>query len=352
MTRKITAILAALALLLSLCSAFAETTPDLVSVYDEAVTLFTGTENVTLSGNAQFSMDGKVFKSVDARYRQDGTRSYQDLKLYTPREDKDPIFSGYTIMVSNDEVYWTEYYNNDMVHSTYCNPSSVIFEPTVALDPLLKLSREVLAAKESGLNVTPAENLAEGSTGVTLHLNGENASINSLLNMGAQYLIHHFFFLNQDSIKGNAYVAPEYFGTVAEGIRYSMKELSFRNADITLTLNQENRFDTMACDATLNLRSLDGADHEVKLVFSFSAFDYGTTSISYQEITDFRGGEIRQPAAVWAMDEAEAALVQALPERARQVLVEAGYTFDLGNAELLRIECERPYYAVNFYGVE
>ena len=71
-------------LILSLCfSAHAEST--VVSLIDAAEKLAFETDNVTITGKAEFLLDGKRFKTAEITYLQDGENSFWQEKLLTPR---------------------------------------------------------------------------------------------------------------------------------------------------------------------------------------------------------------------------------------------------------------------------
>ena len=61
------------------CPAYAD--PAAAGAFDAVATLLTGTENVTLTGSATFSLDGKAFKYAETTYVQDGVNSKWVLNL-------------------------------------------------------------------------------------------------------------------------------------------------------------------------------------------------------------------------------------------------------------------------------
>lgn len=78
----------------SLNPAYADETA--AKVYDTAAQLLTGTGNVTLTGNATFSLDGEAFKFVETTYIQDGVNSKWVLNLSSPRADGSLRENGFT----------------------------------------------------------------------------------------------------------------------------------------------------------------------------------------------------------------------------------------------------------------
>ena len=77
--KKMIALTLTLVMLVFTVPALAETPMRLM--YDSLSGLFFDTSNVTLSGHAEFSLDGERFKTADARYVQDGNHSLWQWKL-------------------------------------------------------------------------------------------------------------------------------------------------------------------------------------------------------------------------------------------------------------------------------
>ena len=84
-------------LILSLCfSAHAESS--LVPFIDAAEKLAFETDNVTITGKAEFLLDGKRFKTAEITYVQDGYNSFWQEKLRTPRAWRTDLESGFTVI--------------------------------------------------------------------------------------------------------------------------------------------------------------------------------------------------------------------------------------------------------------
>ena len=108
--KKIVAVLLSIIMVLILTmTALADN--ELRIFYDSVTNLLFETNNVTLTGHAEFSLDGKRFKTADLNYIQDYTNSYYQLKLLTPRRDgshEPDRESGYTIIANGENVYVME----------------------------------------------------------------------------------------------------------------------------------------------------------------------------------------------------------------------------------------------------
>ena len=97
MAKKMVALIAALMLTVLAAGAFAETPAR--RMYDSIFNLLFDTSNVTLTGHAEFSLDGEWFKTADTKYVQDGTNSFWDWKLLSPRWDGSQRETGYRIQL-------------------------------------------------------------------------------------------------------------------------------------------------------------------------------------------------------------------------------------------------------------
>ena len=97
-----------LILALTLISAGAPAETPVRMMYDSVFNLLFDTNNVTLTGHAEFSLDGERFKTADARYVQDGVNSLWDWKLKSPRRDGSERESGYTVIANGEKVYVME----------------------------------------------------------------------------------------------------------------------------------------------------------------------------------------------------------------------------------------------------
>ena len=102
----LTAVLLAAAL-----TASALTDSMLSDIYAAGKDLLFDTHNVTLTGTADFSLDGVRFKTVNAKYIQDGTDSYWKYQLLTPQKDKDKDYeSGFTVIANGWQLYTMDSY--------------------------------------------------------------------------------------------------------------------------------------------------------------------------------------------------------------------------------------------------
>ena len=86
-------------------NAAAENEKPLTDLCESAFELLFRTSNVTIKGEASFSLDGNWFKTAKAEYIQDGDRSFWELKLSSPKMDGTVRENGYTIIADGSKVY-------------------------------------------------------------------------------------------------------------------------------------------------------------------------------------------------------------------------------------------------------
>ena len=81
-----------------LCLPFAALADDSLRLFfDSATDLLLNTQNVTLNGHAEFSLDGERFKTAELCYVQDDTNSLLQLNLRTPRRNGSSIPDRWTL---------------------------------------------------------------------------------------------------------------------------------------------------------------------------------------------------------------------------------------------------------------
>jgi len=109
MIRKKQSLLVILSLCLILCLAFsARAEGTLHAVYRAGTTLLLNTDNVTLTGHADFYLNERYFKTFDGKYVQDGCSSLMDITMTTPTLDNSVSQSGYTVVANGDAAYFID----------------------------------------------------------------------------------------------------------------------------------------------------------------------------------------------------------------------------------------------------
>ena len=90
------------------CCLSASSEGNILRVINAGRELLFETENVTVSGHAEFTLDGELFKTADILYQQDSTYSLWQLGLITPRPGREDKKSGFTIIANGEKIYIME----------------------------------------------------------------------------------------------------------------------------------------------------------------------------------------------------------------------------------------------------
>lgn len=182
-TRRVLPLIVALCLCAALAvSALAEGV--LGTLYRAGTGLLFDTDNATITAHADFVYNGLPFKTLDARYLQDGVNSQLELKLKTPRGDGSMGESGFTVVGNGDTAYAIDPVDNPYVyHTSSMQASSSILSSNTLSRALIRLGALVVDASESSfadlITVTAGENatqyhvqLREGQTPALVNVAG------------------------------------------------------------------------------------------------------------------------------------------------------------------------------------
>jgi hypothetical protein len=112
---------------------------------DSGIVLLFETNNVTLSGAADFYLNGERFKSAEVTYKQAGTDSFWDLQLKTPREYRTDRETGFIIIANDENVYVMERYHPGIYSDGSVYPCETLIRRSTRSDILVAAAR-VLAA--------------------------------------------------------------------------------------------------------------------------------------------------------------------------------------------------------------
>ena len=136
-------------LLLSLLLVFAALTTAMAEesalrlVVDNLAEVLLDMDNVTVSGTAEFSLDGEWFKSVDTVYKQCGYRSSWKLDLLSPLPDGEKKASGWTILADEEKRHVIEViYPGTYITGTGGSQNSIL-RPSVSLNVVVDIVRSL-----------------------------------------------------------------------------------------------------------------------------------------------------------------------------------------------------------------
>ena len=174
--KKLLSLILALCLL-STAACFAE--GSIGTLYDAAKALAFDTHNVTLSAEAEFLLDGELFKTMHASYKQDGYRSYLSYMLDTPKLDGSVYTGGYTVYGNANTAYANDTYFGNYYRQTYIIPTDTVLRMNPRTQMLLSLGREMALMAQSLVK----ESAGEGETRF------EVGDLSPVLDAGIYYLL-------------------------------------------------------------------------------------------------------------------------------------------------------------------
>jgi len=281
MKKMLTLILAA-ALLLTALPAGAD---ELIDWVRSGEYLFFETENVTLKGNAVFTLDGERFKTAEAEYRQNGTDSFWKLDLLTPREANDDRLTGYTVVRNGDELYVMENFTPGLYRKsyTYLEDTNPLIRRTVRNQVLADAAAAMIREAETMLPVTAL--ISTDAPGeprkLIIHLeDGETpALMNAAVNLAAQYAIQRYFGVNGDDMPDTGSVLLSHYLTPTEAICYASRRFEIITADVSLAMNGESRLTGAKGAVTFRMITRGGSIHELGVTFEVEVSAYGETQV-------------------------------------------------------------------------
>lgn len=225
-------------------------------LWRKGTALLFDTGNVTLEGTMTFQLNGDLFKTVNAKYVQDGTDSLWDCELVTPRmETFDELEDGSAHAVEWDQKtgfivianYDPEYECNDLYvmerykPGVYKQGSDDACETLVRRTPLMDqvVALAGLAVDQAGQLLDPSL-LQVSEDGKTWKLSVSRENVSDLANLAltsvAQMVIQRVYRpVNYDSTF--IYAGPTTTASIAAETRSYM----LQNADVTITLDDEGR---------------------------------------------------------------------------------------------------------------
>ena len=250
-------ILTAVILTLALClTAVAESS--LTPFIDAAEKLAFETDNVTITGKAEFLLDGERFKTAEITYVQDGSDSFWQEKLLTPRRWRPDVESGFTVVQNGEEVYVTETLHPGLYRHGYGEGENTLIRRSPLTDLLLAMGRTAANQLEPffGSAVTTEER-EDGSKELKLALQEDSSPeiLSFLANLGMHFIGSRLFGIGMDSRTvpiplDNITMAP---GTETKRILCDTKEMSFLGASARIGLDASGRPASASGDLSVRL---------------------------------------------------------------------------------------------------
>ena len=304
--------------------------------YDSAAELMFETGNVTLAGQAEFSLDGERFKTAKIRYIQDYTNSLLQLDLLTPRRS-DPEGadreSGYTVIANGEDVYVMEVFHPGVYRTGTTEEQSAILRKSVQMN----LMTEVLRVLADQAGAMEGENTVtvrtDGQGGKELQISvGEDVPelVNTALNVLYQFAAKRYFDMDYDNVSERDMGPMENYITVTEGILRTTKSVALKKAEVTVKTDGAGNMEQAKGEVSVKLDTGKNGIRQMDIAFDAEVSDRGESRVaefSPEEYGVTRQGGPEEPAGYEAgervyFDGEERRL---LTEDARKLCRQSGY---------------------------
>lgn len=335
--KKMMAWILVLTMALSLCAgALGE--GKLTPFWQAARELLTQTDNVTLSGEANFSLDGEIFKRVVSTYIQQGERSRWDYKLFTPRAGGEEKESGYTVIANGDKVYVMEVFYPGKYKSGFTLEQNSILRMTPRLDQVMRFGA-VLADQAEALLGEEAVTLSADGTEAEIDI-GAETRVPEIVNLAAdelwQFAANRYFAVDTDSIHDETTIPLENFMTVTQGLLASTERVSLGETHVTVS-RDENGLRGASGSISLNLETGKNGVKKLDIAFFFEVTDRGSSTVDVFNPSDFgvtlMEGAMNVDEDIYSEEEQDAHFSDEqddeLLEKARNLWKQLGFAEDL-----------------------
>ena len=322
----------ALLMILALCfSAHAESS--LTPFIDAAEKLAFETDNVTITGKAEFLLDGKRFKTAEITYVQDGENSFWQEKLLTPRAWRSDLESGFTVIQNGMDIYVMETLKPGLYRSGSDNKQNTLLRRTAHADLLFALARTVTEQTvpflETAASLTEEENgnmmvqfdLTEGDT---------PALLSQLANLCMRFIGKRLTGDGDDEYDvseiSSLPVATETFD-----ILVNTKTLNLSDCSVRISLDGEGRLNAASGVVSARVKGYSGGTRLLTVRFETALSGYGESTVplfdpkDYQVMTQWE----REAAGIEAPEKEMEPIKKPewLEERAKEVCEAAGVSF-------------------------
>ena len=279
--KKLIAAVLALTLFLSL-SFSAPAEGRLSSLMESLHSLLFSTINVTISGEAVFSLDGERFKTAEILYKQAGEDSHWQLDLLTPRPDAEDRETGYTIIANGEKIIIMEKYNPGFYTVAYDEPSRSLLRQSAASDLLVTMAY-ALADPIEGLLTEGAMAVSETAGGtevqITLTQDTAPAMLNPLMNSALQFALRRFMGVDFDHIADWGVGPFDSYPTVTQSVICTTSSYLLGDTSVTVVLDENGRLASVRGTVNVILSSRHERQRTVTVTFDLSVSDYGKTYV-------------------------------------------------------------------------
>ena len=287
MKRRAIAWIAALTLLVCCLSAGAEAEGQLSGLMEAGKKLLLETDNVTMEGYAEFSLDGeKPFKKAEATYVQDGTSSLWRLRLLTPRYFGEQV-TGFTVIANGRKVYVMEDYHPGLYRMGDDAEQQSVIRKSPALEQLLALGKVLAPGLEAALG-TAVSGEDDGRTTVIQLKQGDiPEAVNSLANLGAQFLVRRLFGLDYDRMSGYEEAYLEDFAAVSSALLACTTHFTLTEVNLRAVQDEQGRLILATGSLKADRETRNDGIHSLSIGFSGEAGKYGESEVKDFDPEDY-----------------------------------------------------------------
>ena len=324
MKKLFTMFLTLILLLVFSCSAVADVV--IAPLVESAQILLFDTENVTLTGHADFFLNGERFKTADILYKQAAENSHWQLDLKTPRKYRKDQETGYTVIANGEKIYVMEKFYPGTYTSGSDAPNNTLIRQSTRADllfsMLLSVADQIEALlPEDAVSVTRTDTYREFC--FSLSKDTTPAVLNTALNLTADFFLRRFMNVNYDSIESWGQGLLEDYITVTEGILYSTDSFVLGDTSVTVTEDADGRITGVSGTLTALLCSEELEMAPLEIVFDLKVSDYGSTEVKQFSPKDFSVAP--RGSVMDSRKETDSVLAEKLTGRAEELLTAAGY---------------------------
>ena len=278
MKKTIAAILTVILALSGIMTAGADTVLNLF--YESGMELLFETSNVTLTGKAEFFLDGERFKTAEVLYIQDYDNSKFQLDLYTPRRDGaegEDRHSGYTVYANGEDIYVTEVFYPGMYKTGSTGVQGTILRKTVQMELMTEILRMLTEQAETLLGENAIQIIIDDPGGMELKISLNRdvpEAVNAALNLFYQFIAKRYFRTDYDQVSVRHMIPMASYITVAQGILGSTEQVSLKKAEITAKRDDAGRLEQVKGDVSLMLTTGRDGTRQLDISFSLDVSDF------------------------------------------------------------------------------
>ena len=240
------------------------------------------TDNVTLTGHAEFSYNGERFKTADILYKQDGAYSHWQLDLLTPVPNKPDMETGYTVVANGEAIYSMEKYHPGVYSVWYDIPCSSVLRRTLKSDAVMSLASAAAPVLET-LLPDGAMTVADSADGreIRISLTKETTPdlLNSTLYLAADFFVHRLMATDIDLDWTDYTGTFDRYQTVTEAILHTTDSIALGDTSLVIRMTADGRLAGISGEAVVLLTSSETNDAPLNISFDLSVTDYGSTVV-------------------------------------------------------------------------